>query len=219
MGISAFFVLLLQDMRKIAVIILLYIIPFPGISQAPKPKSFDAAWFQMFQGGVVFPVMVSNLFTDHLFVSARYSYDIRDVFCLNAGYIIRPNVNGDLKVMPTLGLIADRMTGPAPGLQVNYSSSRWVVTSINLSMFDIKNHKSLNNVYNWNEINYIVKDYFRPGISLFEQYYWEQKKLDHFQGVTIFGKIKSVQYLLYAFNFWDPGKAWFLAGVGYVHCW
>lgn len=187
----------------------------PLAGQPYPPLSYDISYFQMFTGGNSIPVAVGNLYYKKLFISARYSYDVQDVFCMNLGYVYRPLKTDVLKIIPTAGILADRMTGYTPGFQINFANKHWVITSINQHMVDLYSHKHLNNIYDWTEINYIIKDYCQPGLVFFEQYFWNTEKTVFSPGVTLFGKVKKFNFFIYAFEPWNAQKDWYLIGFNY----
>jgi len=185
-------------------------------ARGTAPLSYDIDYFHMFTQTGSFPLFVSNVYASKLFVSARYSYDIQDVLCLNGGYIFYVKGSPDKKIIPTFGLLADRMTGVTPGMQINLLYPRLVVTSINQVMVDVRTHRYLNNAYNWNEFNYIVKDYFRPGIVTLEQFFWNNRKASYVSlGPTLFGHVYKFNYFIYSFDLWKNSR-WFLIGFNYA---
>jgi len=141
----------------------------------------------------------------NIYTSTRFGYDLPKVFLFNVGYIFRYE---NIKYIPTIGIIANKMTGISTGLDIHYSKNKINITSLNQFMIDCKYDNSL--VYNWTEFSYEIKTYFKPGMTIMPVYYFNSKSYTDV-GVNVFTTINNIDIGVYCFNFWNESRYLYLS--------
>lgn len=208
-------------MRTVLLALVLTLLPWRGVAQAPGAGAQVPWKFAAYVDGYLDPesstYFVPTLFADHgaLHLEGRYNYEDFDTGSLFAGWAIRlGGTEKYLKLTPMAGVFVGGSSGVAPGLEIEarwWRLAYWFESEYTLNFED----SSEDFFYTWSELNLYVVPFAWVGASL-----QRLKLVDTPREVDVgpmvgFGNVGTphVSLSLYGYGLGTSSR-WFLATLG-----
>ena len=155
-----------------------------------------AANFYIFRDDFfVLPVYRVN--KEWLHLEARYNYEDRNTFSAWFGYNFTGGNKFQFAITPMIGGVAGNTNGIAPGLELDFSFSRFEFYSESEVVFDLQSKDDF--FYNWTEITYSPLDWLWFGLS-FQRTRFYQTDLYFQPGFEVGGGYRWIGVTVYVFN-------------------
>lgn len=179
--------------------ILLLLISFINVhSQIKTSHSLGCSFTKSY-----FSMSFSNyLYSGNLYLTARYNYDYDNVGLFGIGYNAFLGRESNLRIIPSINVLINEMSGYSPGLEIYYSGNLIDIYSQSQSLFNNLNNDIKNYTYTWNELFFNATDWFFPGVCYVHEI-TNNKLHDNYFALAIGTSKKDLSFYFYSFNFWS----------------
>lgn len=175
----------------------------PIVFSQDKDLISESGWSFNLEGDFYFtdPFYILPVFTadkDQLHLEARYNYEELKTFSGWAGYNFSGGKDFTYRIVPMAGIVAGRITGLAPGLELDLTFRNFEFSSQSEYFFDTEDSEN-NFYYNWTDLSYSPAEWLFFGISAQRTKAYETD-LDIQRGMFAGVNFNIIESTVYYFN-------------------